>query len=177
MTYLSSSSPQNSPLQSVIVEGFVEASSCLINKIIVYKQEISLARAREMHVMCYKKSDLLYIFGSLFIPFSSFMWQFNKLCFHIVYHCIGRILWYLILKQLLFCFILLPFFHLLVPKKNKICGIKQKLYIYLKFFFGLLSIVLSYLSLLLNSNKASKIIFKTIICHVHDTDRDICCYK
>ena len=71
----------------------------------------------------------------------------------------------IIFKQLLFCFILLPFVHLPVPKKNKTCNINQKLFIQiflLKFLFSLLSIFLSYLPLLLNSNKASKIIFKTI---------------
>ena len=56
-------------------------------------------------------------------------WQWNKLCFHVVYHRIGEILWRHIFKQLLFCFILLPFVHLPVPKKNKTCDIKSKSYI------------------------------------------------
>ena len=76
-----------------------------------------------------------------------------------------NIIFIVIFKQLLFSFILLPFVHLPVPKKNKTCNINQKLFIQiflLKFLFSLLSIFLSYLSLLLNSNKASKIIFKTI---------------
>ena len=59
----------------------------------------------------------------------------------------------------LFCFILLLFVHLPAPKKNETCDIKQKL---LKFLFSLFNILLSYLSLLLNSNKASEIIFKTV---------------
>ena len=63
-------------------------------------------------------------------------------------------------------FILLYFFyHLFIcrrQKKKKACDIKQNLFIciFLKFLFSLLSIFLSYLSLLLNPNKASKIIFK-----------------
>ena len=78
---------------------------------------------------------------------------------------LGKFCYVTFFKQLLFCFILLPLFHLLVPKKNKTCNIKQKVFIYislLKFLFSLLSIFLSYLSLLLNSNKASETIFKTI---------------
>ena len=58
------------------------------------------------------------------------------------------------------------FYHLFIcgPKKHKTCDIKQNLFIKIflfKFLFSLLGIFLSYLSLLLNSNKASKIIFKT----------------
>ena len=50
---------------------------------------------------------------------------------------IGEILWRHIFKQLLFCFIPLPFVHLSAPNKNKTDDIKQKLFIYifLKSFF------------------------------------------
>ena len=44
-------------------------------------------------------------------------------------HCIDEILWHHIFKQLLFCFILLPFVHLPGPNKNKTYDIKQKLFI------------------------------------------------
>ena len=47
-----------------------------LDKIIVYKQEISFARAREVSV-CATRSHQLYIFGSLFILF---------LFFHLLYH-------------------------------------------------------------------------------------------
>ena len=81
-------------------------------------------------------------------PLSLFTWQWNKLCCHLKYHHIGKILWCHIFKQLLFCFILLPFVHLLVPKKNKTCDInKQKLFIQvflLKFLFSWSRIFLSY---------------------------------
>ena len=50
--------------------------------------------------MYYKKSDLLYIFGSLIILF--------------LFVCVA-----MERKQLLCCFILLPFVHLPAPKKNK----------------------------------------------------------
>ena len=56
----------------------------------------------------------------------------------------GEILWQHISKQVLFCFILLPFVYLPAPKKNKNCDIKQKLYIeifLLKLLFSLLSII------------------------------------
>ena len=60
-----------------------------------------------------------------------------------------NIIFIVIFKQLLFSFILLPFVHLPVPKKNKTCDIKRKVFIWiflLKFLFSVLSIFVSYLS-------------------------------
>ena len=62
-----------------------------------------------------KVRSIIY-FWQFIHPFSSFAWQWNKLCSHVVYHRVGKIVWR---KQLLFCFILLPFVHLPAPKKNK----------------------------------------------------------
>ena len=186
-------SPRNSPRQSAIAEGFGEAKCfysnylgkniaevvisqqsiylvykfqyLFLNKVIVYKQKISLAHSREVSV-CSTRSQFNYIFLAVYSSsFFLFMWQWNKLCFQVLYHRISKILLCHIFKQLLFCFILLSFAHLPAPKKNKTCDIKQKIFIYiflLKFLFSLLSIFPSYLSLLLNSNKAPEIIFKTI---------------
>ena len=115
--------------------------------------------------MCDKKLRQLYIFGSIFILFL-FVHR-GMVCFAFMCYitALGKFCYVTFFKQLLFCFILLPLVHLLVPKKNKTCNIKQKVFIYiflLKFLFSLLSIFLSYLSLLLNSNKASETIFETI---------------
>ena len=116
--------------------------------------------------VCSTRSQFNYIFLAVYSSsFFLFMWQWNKLCFQVLYHRISKILLCHIFKQLLFCFILLSFAHLPAPKKNKTCDIKQKIFIYiflLKYLFSLLSIFPSYLSLLLNSNKAPEIIFKTI---------------
>ena len=74
-------------------------------------------------------SDLLYIFGGLYIPFL-FVHVATEQAF--------------LSGQLLFCFILLPFVHLLAPKKSKTCDIKQRLFIknfLLKLPFSLLSII------------------------------------
>ena len=156
-------SPQDSPQQLTIGEGFAEAKNSVFvvitsvkilqrwlfpsniyiqftifnayfpNKITVYKQEISLAHAREVSVGAIRNqiyyifsADLLYFDSS---PFSSFTWQWNQLCFYVIHHHIDKIQWHQIFKQLLFCFILLPFLHLLLPKKNKTCDINQKLFI------------------------------------------------
>ena len=90
------------------------------------------------------KSQIYYIFLAIYSsPFFSFTWQWNRLSFHVVYHRMVKILW---------C-------HILT------CDIKQKLFIkffLLKFLVSLLSIFLSYLSLLLDYNKTCKIIFKTM---------------
>ena len=112
--------------------------------------------------MCYKKSGQLYIFGSLFIlsfhsggsgtsiAFTSYITVSVKFC---------KITF---LNNLYFVSF---FYHLFICwcQKNKTGDIKQKLFIllFISRFFSLLSIFLSYLSLLLNSNKASKMIFKT----------------
>ena len=112
--------------------------------------------------MCYKKSGQLYIFGSLFIlsfrsrgsgtsiTFTSYITVSVKFC---------KITF---LNNLYFVSF---FYHLFICwcQKNKTGDIKRKLFIslFISRFFSLLSIFLSYLSLLLNSNKASKIIFKT----------------
>ena len=159
-------SPRNSPQQSAIAEGFVKANSVFIvitsaiilprwlfrnkiyiqfiqkyiflNKIIVYKQDISLACAIEVSV-CATRSQINYIFLVVYSSsFSSFMWQWNKLCFQVLYHRISEVLWRHIFKQLLFCFILLPFVHLPAPKKNKTCDIKVRLSPSKKKFFYLL---------------------------------------
>ena len=74
-------------------------------------------------------SDLLYIFGGLYIRF-------------LVVHVATELAF--LSGQLLFCFILLPFVHLLAPKKSKTCDIKQRLFIknfLLKLPFSLLSII------------------------------------
>ena len=84
----------------------------------VYRQEISLAHTREVFV-CATKSQIYYILLAVYSsPFSSFAWQWNKLCFLVVYYRIDEILRCHIFKQLLFCFIFLPFVHLMAPKKD-----------------------------------------------------------
>ena len=136
---------------SAIAEGFAEANSVFIvitlakillrwlflRKIYIqftifntyFSTKISFTNKRcHLHVL----EKCLYILQEVrsnISPFSSFTWQWNKLCFYVLYHCIGKILWRHIFKQLSFCFILLPFVHLSAPKKNKTCGIKQKLFI------------------------------------------------
>ena len=98
-------------------------------KLLFTKQEISLACARKVSVRA-TRSQIYYIFLAVYSsPFSSFTWQCNKLCFYVVYHCMGEILWSHIFKQLLFLFILLPFVHLPAPKKNMAFAIKQRLFI------------------------------------------------
>ena len=143
-------SPRNSPQQSAIAEGFAEVNSVFIvitsakilprwlfpSKIYIqftifntyfstklsFTKEISLARAREAPV-CATRSQINYIFSAVYSSsFSSFTWQWNKLCLHVLYPRIGEI-------QLSFCFILLPFVHLPAVKKNKTCDIKQNLFI------------------------------------------------
>ena len=151
-----STSPRNSPWQLAIVEGFSEANSVFIviisakilprwllpSKIYIhftifntYFSTKLLFTNKRYHLHMLEKC--LYVLQEvrsiIFLavyssPFSSFMWQWNKLCFHIVYHCIGKILRRHIIKQLLFCLILLPFVYLQTPKKNT-RDIKQKLFI------------------------------------------------
>ena len=44
--------------------------------------------------MLQKVRSIIYIFWAVYSsPFSLFMWQWNKPSFHIIYHCIGKILW------------------------------------------------------------------------------------
>ena len=63
-----------------------------LDKIFIYKQEISLVRAREVSV-CATRSQINYIYSAVYsFPFSLFTWQWNKLCFHVLCHCISEIL-------------------------------------------------------------------------------------
>ena len=72
-----------------------------LDKIIVSKQEISLAHTREESV-CATRSQINYICSAVYSSsFSSFTWQWNKLCFHVLYHRIGEILQCHIFKQLI----------------------------------------------------------------------------
>ena len=58
----------------------------------VYRQEISLAHTREVFV-CATKSQIYYILLAVYSsPFSWFAWQWNKLCFLVVYYRINEIL-------------------------------------------------------------------------------------
>ena len=141
------SSPWNSPRQLAIAEVFAEANSTFIvitsvkilarwlfpSKIYIqfkifntYFMTKLLSTNRRYHLRnvctCYKKSDLLYVLGSLFIPF---------LFVHVAMEqtLLSHYISLYIFKQLLFCFIVLPFVHLLAPKKNKTCDTKQKLFV------------------------------------------------
>ena len=150
-------SPRDSPRQLEIAEGFAEANSVFIvitlAKILprwlfpsnIYIQftifttyfstKLSFTNKRyHLHVV----EKCLYVLQEVrstvdSSPFSSFTWQWNKLCFHVVYHRIGEILWRHIFKQLLFCFILLQFLHLQAPKKNKTCDMVKAIYINFSF--------------------------------------------
>ena len=99
-------SSRSSLWQLAIAKCFADANSLFIvialakilprwlfgSKIIVYKQEISLAHAREVSV-CATRSQVNYIFSAVYSSsFYSFTWQWNKLCFRILYHRIGGIL-------------------------------------------------------------------------------------
>ena len=152
------SSPRNSPRQSAIDEGFVEANSVFIvitsakrlprwsfpSKIYIqftifntyFSAKSSFANKRyHLHVL----EKCLYvlqevrsiIFFRQFIHPLSLRSRDNGTSFAFTWynHRIGEILWRHIFKQLLFCFILLPFVHLPVPNKNKTYDIKQKLFI------------------------------------------------
>ena len=81
---------------------------------------------RSVYMSC-KKSDLLYIFGILFTLFLFVHVAMEQALFHVVNHLISEILWRHIFKQLLFCFILLPFLHLPAPRNNKTCDIRSTL--------------------------------------------------
>ena len=66
--------------------------SLFLNKIIIYKEEISLASVREGSV-CATRSQVNYICLAVYSSsFSSFRWQWNKLCFQVPYYQISEIL-------------------------------------------------------------------------------------
>ena len=79
--------------------------------------------------MCYKKSDQLYIFGSLFILFLFVHMAMEQA---LLSHPISLYLQNSVTSHFQttsIFFIVLPFVHLPVPKKKKTCDIKQKLFI------------------------------------------------
>ena len=114
-------SPRNSPRQSAIDEDIAEVNSVFrvitlvkillrwlfpskiyiqftifntyfSKKIMVYKQEILLACAREASI-CVTRSQVNHIFSAVYSSsFSLFTWQWAKLCFHVLYSCISKIL-------------------------------------------------------------------------------------
>ena len=115
-------SPRKSPWQSAIAEGFDKANSVFI--------VITLAKILPRWLFHSKRYIQFTIFNAYFLTKLSFTNKRYHL--HVLEKCLyvlQEVLWLHIFKQLLFCFILLPFVHLPAPKKNKTCDIKQKLFI------------------------------------------------
>ena len=48
---------------------------------------------RQSLTVCATRGHINYIFSAVYLSsFSLFTWQWNKLCFHVIYPCIGKIL-------------------------------------------------------------------------------------
>ena len=152
-TFVYIASSGNSPRQSQIAEGFSEANSVFIvitsakilprwifpNKIYIqftiyntyFSTKLLFTNKRYQLTVLEKCLRMLQEVRSIkyFRQFIHPLSLCSRSNGHVVYHCMGEILWRHISKQVLFCFILLPFVYLPAPKKNKNCDIKQKLFI------------------------------------------------
>ena len=77
-------------------------------KLLFTNKRYHYACAREVSVYAIR-SQINYTFSAVYSYFfSTFMWQWNKLWFQVLYHRISKILQCHIFKQLFFCSILLP---------------------------------------------------------------------